>query len=158
MSAFCDALWSRAPVRTINAPHTLTTASDSSTIFTQYAGSVIFQLWSSQNLFQISTQLLCNPHVPRLAHDHTSDCMLMRFYLGAEFPPEAQTLVFDNEISSQLSSVPISASFALSSHLPPFTVRLLSCSGPSVAHIIISENTNTTAQMGTAAPFHRMNS
>lgn len=98
------------------------------------------------------------PLLPRLARSHIrakpSDCMLMQFYLGAEFPPEAQTLAFDNKISSQLSPFPIFTSFALSSRLPPSAVRLLSSSGPSVPHIIISENTNTAAQMVTAASFH----
>lgn len=167
VSGFFDPHCSRAPVRTINTPLALAetvTASDSGTIFAQFVGSVIFQPQSSQNQFQISVQLLFSypPSTPRLARSYIrekpSDCMLMQFYLGAEFPPEAQTLAFGNKISSQLSPFPIFPSFALSSRLPPFAAQLLSCSGPSVPHIIISENTNTTTQMLTATSFHWMNS
>ena len=143
-------------MRTINVLLTLTetvTAPGLGTIFTQYVGSVIFQLQSSQNWFQISAQLL---HPPPPQQNHTSPHETIRLHANAVLfrsavPPEAQTLAFDNKISSQLSSFLIFTSFTLSS-------RLLSCSGPSVPHIIISENTNTTAQMVTAASFHWMNS
>lgn len=84
-----------------------------------------FTLFPAAGLFLTHSHIIVKP----------SDYMLMWFYLGVEFPQGSSFLHLTANLPTALCSS--------SSCLSPFTVRLLRYSGPSVPHIIISENTHT---------------
>lgn len=78
--------------------------------------------------------------------------MLMWFYLGVEFPQDSSFLNYirlpTNLPTAHFFPIFISSSpHHVSLSLSPLTVRLLRCSGPSVPHIIISENSHTARML-----------
>lgn len=101
-------------------------------------GSVILKLQSLNNLFSLSPAAALKP----------SDYLLMWFYLGVEFPQDSnfpKFLHFTKKTphSTSLSHLHLFLPLFIATSLSPFTVRLLRYIGPTVPHIIISENTHT---------------